>query len=227
MGKFSCKTHSSWDQFFSSRIKKELDIIHEKISNWPFEPNPERVLRFATVDLENINIVILGRDPYFQPSVATGRAFEVAGIKSWKEKFPQHSLKGIVKLIYKTYYGQEASYEDIKKSLDAIKLSPPDRLFKEWEQQGVLLLNTALTCQTGKAGSHQKLWENFTKELIHFIDTQRPNAYWFLWGGYAKGFESEIKNGITIKASHPMLHQKFLKSDCLERTSHLVDWRGI
>ena len=56
-----------------------------------------------------------------------------------------------------------------------------------WAKQGVLLLNTTLTVQAHRAGSHQgKGWEKFTDQVIKLLSDRYQNIVFLLWGGYAK-----------------------------------------
>ena len=59
--------------------------------------------------------------------------------------------------------------------------------------QGVLLLNTVLTVESGKAGSHQKKgWELFTDAVIKEISLRKTGVVFMLWGRFAKGKENLI-----------------------------------
>ena len=64
----------------------------------------------------------------------------------------------------------------------SLNIKPPNLLFKFWENQGVLLLNAALSCEVGKANSHSSLWKCFATELIKFIDKKPSKITWFFWG---------------------------------------------
>lgn len=70
--------------------------------------------------------------------------------------------------------------------------------------QGVLLLNTALTVELNKPGSHIDLWKPFTEEIIKYLNKQ-DNIVWILWGNYAKGFKDKITNTThhIIEGTHP------------------------
>ena len=85
-------------------------------------------------------------------------------------------------------------------------------------KQGVLLLNTALTVEKGKPGSHSKIWSEFTEEIILKLMKERNNLTWVLWGAHAKKMYTKCldrmteellgKGGIfpnhyTITSSHP------------------------
>lgn len=71
-------------------------------------------------------------------------------------------------------------------------------------EQGVLLLNTALTVEQGKPGSHLKLWEPFTIELLKVLN-QQDNLVWILWGRKAQAYRKYITNDthFFIENVHP------------------------
>lgn len=229
--------HNSWNEFLTTEIKNELHFIETKINICNFTPSSEKVLRFLKNDLYSLKVVILGQDPYPEEGRATGRCFEVNDLFSWNDKFKQVSLKNIIRLIHKTYnnieeYDQISSYSSIRNEIknNKFKILPPDKLFKSWENQGVLLLNTSLTCEILKPSSHKKLWLNFSSKLINYISTKR-NLNWFLWGNEACSNEVFINKGMSFKCKHPMLCSKkyendFLKSNCFKETKAIINWLG-
>ena len=73
-----------------------------------------------------------------------------------------------------------------------------------WARQGVLLLNTALTVEQGKAGSHTELWKDFTRMFIEMLSRNKSNLVFVLWGKKAQYYEQYIRGNQTIlKAAHP------------------------
>ncbi|MEO1947265.1 MAG: uracil-DNA glycosylase, partial [Methylophilaceae bacterium] len=75
-----------------------------------------------------------------------------------------------------------------------------------WAAQGVLLLNTTLTVEQAKAGSHQKRgWEVFTDAVIAALNTQRENIVFVLWGSYAqkKGDSINTTKHLVLQSVHP------------------------
>lgn len=184
--------HPSWNIFLTDDIILELEDIERKIGN-NINPAPENVLRFMICNLYDIKVVILGQDPYPETGRATGRAFEVGDLTSWNQKFRQVSLKNIIRLIYKNYNGI-SEYSDIKKFSEIQKeikegkfsILPPHKIFKSWEKQGVLLLNTYLSVEAGITGSHISIWQKFSEELLKFISDENRNISWFLWGRMAE-----------------------------------------
>lgn len=233
--------HPSWNGFLTEDILNEINSIEKKIGD-DFNPYPgAKALRFLSIDLNSVKVLIQGMDAYPAQDleVATGRAFEVGNLTSWLSKFRQVSLKNIVRLLYKNYNGIEA-YSDIKKFSDIqkeiesgeFKILPPNEIFESWENQGVLCINIYPTCKRGKSGSHKELWREFAIKLIEYISTTNPNIKWFLWGTESISSKQYIKDGIIYESRHPMMcspkyADDFLKNDCFKDTMNEINWLGI
>lgn len=206
--------HSSWNSFLTEEILEILNRFDEAPGKDHYTPIPERILHFLTLPLDKAKVIILGQDPYPQCGVATGRAFEVGTLTSWDSKFRNISLKNIVRLLYKTYTGEIKTYREILALLpnqlslfqpNQFNLLPPDQLFKHWEQQGVLLLNTAFTCKVGEPGSHSAFWTPFTRLLLEYINREQPNLVWILWGNHASEITSGLQLNNAYRTFHPMM----------------------
>jgi len=156
--------------------------------------------------VSSAKIIILGQDPYPQPGVATGRAFEVGTLKSWNEPFKNTSLKNILRALYKAYTGEVLKYNELKKKFDnEFPVLPPGKFFQNWEKQGVLLLNISFTCTPGQPGSQRKNWQEFTHVLLDFITENAKYATWFLWGNHAREATKNIPLKKSIFTMHPMM----------------------
>jgi len=83
---------------------------------------------------------------------------------------------------------------------------PQSGSLQRWAEQGVLLLNSSLTVEHGKAGSHQnKGWERFTDAAIQAIEKKKDNLVFMLWGSYAqkKGQFIDGNRHLVLKSVHP------------------------
>lgn len=228
----------SWNDFLTPEIIQEIKFIENSIldSENDFTPDIPFVLRFLERSLLDVKVIILGQDPYPQKGVATGRAFEVGTLKSWNEKFSNISLKNIIRAIYYANKNTYLKYSEIKPKIgDEFPLNPPNELFVNWEKQGVLLLNTSFTCETGNSNSHEKLWKGFTNKLLEYIASHNKQIIWFLWGNNAKSIveNTEIKN--KIESMHPMMcydksgrEDDFLfgKINPFLETKNIINWLG-
>ncbi len=230
-------THSSWNKFLSDDIREELKNIDEKIGR-NINPDYENVLRFLKCDLHEIKVVILGQDPYPEKGRATGRAFEVGDLHSWNDKFRQVSLKNIIRLLHKNYnnideYKQILKFSEIQKEIaeGRFNIAPPDKLFKSWENQGVLLLNTYFTVEHGMTGSHISIWESFSIKLLNYISQENKNINWFLWGKFSEEKSKYIRHGNFYISRHPMMcsekyEDDFLRNNCFKDTMNIINWLG-
>lgn len=231
------KAHATWHTFFTENTFKMLRDIEKKlveISSSSFSsitPQAQYVLRFLNIPASEIKVMVLGQDPYPQKGVATGRAFEVGNLHSWQDTFPNPSLKNIIRAIYQAYIGEIRKYSEIKQELgQSFLMLPPTQVFDDWERQGVLFLNTALTCTIDASNSHSQIWQGFMSTLLAFIAEQSPGAIWFLWGNNAL----EITRGLPIRnrlfTYHPSRCQPrdkdFLYGEvnCFAETKGIIEW---
>ncbi|KAJ1952712.1 uracil DNA glycosylase [Linderina pennispora] len=140
--------------------------------------------RFAP--FSKVRVVILGQDPYHGPGQAHGLAFSVRpGVRT------PPSLVNM-------YKGLAVDYPDF--------VRPSHGYLKGWAEQGVLLLNAALTVECHKANSHaNKGWEKFTDAVISTINKHRSHVVFMLWGSYAqkKGAQVNSKKHLVLKSVHP------------------------
>lgn len=227
----------SWKGFLTKEVIDELTKIENSVGN-DYTPGSSKVLRFMGLGLNKMKVVILGQDPYKPLGVATGRSFEPANLYNWNDKFRQVSLKNIVRLIYKSLnniedYEDIPSYKEITSKIvnGDFNIKEPKEWFNSLEKQGVLFLNTTLTCRIGVSNSHKSSWDNFSKKLITYISTENPELYWFLWGKEAISNKEFIENGKVYTSNHPMMcsekyEDDFLKGECFRDTKNIIDWLG-
>jgi uracil-DNA glycosylase len=157
--------------------KEQRKIIYPHSSNWfhALESTP----------LDDVEVVILGQDPYHQAGQAHGLCFSVQpGVKV------PPSLKNI--------------YKELATD---IGMKIPDHGYLEnWAKQGVLLLNAVLTVEDSSANAHQgKGWEQFTDKIISTVNEHCDHVVFMLWGSYAqkKGAMIDEKKHLVLKAPHP------------------------
>lgn len=232
------KVHESWKGFLTDNNIRLIDNIERGVG-FDYTPDEDKVLRFMQLDLNNIKIIILGQDPYKPRGVANGRAFQPNDLVNWNQPFRQVSIKNIVRAIYACYNDIE-EYLDIPKYSDIAReikfgnfdIKEPREWFNSIEEQGVLLLNTSLTCKVGVSNSHKDLWVEFTKRLLGYIKTQRPDIIWFLWGKEAIDKLKYLNIGVKAYTSnHPMMcsasyKTDFLKNPCFKETKDIINWLG-
>ena len=167
-------------------LDKPMRYILNEISNdKKISPNLNNIFKaFEYCSFSSTKVVIFGQDPYFQKDVANGLAFSVE---------PNKPLPASLKNIYKEI------------ETDVGSLSNNDGYLKSWADQGVLLLNSALTVEVGKPGSHSKIgWQDFIFEIVKIIN-KKKNIVFILWGNDAKKYIKYIDKNINLilSSSHP------------------------
>ncbi len=205
---------NSWHQVLKNEFKKEYfqslsRIIQEKYSSQTIFPPSNLIFNaFELCPFEEVKVVILGQDPYHGLGQAHGLAFSVPN----DVKVPP-SLKNI--------------YKEIKSDLG--KEIPTSGNLEHWAKQGVFLLNSTLTVEAGKPGSHQGLgWEIFTDAIIKKISDEKENVVFLLWGNYARAKKNLIDNKkhLVLEAPHPSpfsAHSGFFGSHHFSQTnSYLI-----
>lgn len=150
-----------------------------------FPPGPEIFNAFSFTPLSQVKVVILGQDPYHGAGQAHGLSFSVRpGVR------PPPSLLNIFKEL----------------EADVHMPRPASGDLTQWAKQGVLLLNTVLTVEEGKAASHrQRGWEQFTDEVIKVLSDREDPIVFLLWGSFAQSKAKMIRvpPHHILRAPHP------------------------
>ena len=228
--------HEDYYDFFTVEKVTAINSFIKcmEIRKIEYIPKNEYIFKALRSSISSRKVCILSNEPYSQGEIATGLAFEVKNI-SWVNHEINISLKNILKLLYKTYTGKMEDIEKIRKEIchNEFNILPPNELFKSWEKQGVLLLNSSLTAIEEKTGEHNKFWHPFTRDLMEYISIKNENIVYLLWGKDAEQFEKNILNGEIIKSNHPAKgghsegEKDFLKGDFFEKTKDIINWLGI
>jgi len=184
---------TAWSDLLSQEKQKKyfLEIMNfvagERASGKAIYPKKEQVFNaFKATEFDQVKVVILGQDPYHGPNQAHGLCFSVLpGIK------PPPSLANI--------------YKELRNSIPNFEI-PQHGYLQSWAEQGVLLLNTVLTVEQGKAHSHAKIgWERFTDTVIEALNQHGDNIVFMLWGSHAKkkGQAIDRSRHYVLTAPHP------------------------
>jgi len=174
----------SWNKIIDNELEQELGKIIKdlRVEYYTKKVYPDKfnIFRaFREVNIDECNAVLIGMDPYHniynnQPS-ACGLSFVT------ENGFINPSLRILS---------------------ESLNINPND--FKDFMlSRKVLLLNTYLTVEQGKPGSHRNIWSKFSKMLINKISRNRTDLNWILLGNDAKALKSEIISGNIHYSIHP------------------------
>lgn len=179
------RIEQSWKSQLAAEWDKQYFInltgfVREQYSTRTVFPPASKIFAaFDACPFDKVKVIILGQDPYHDVGQANGLCFSVSpGIPM------PPSLVNIFREIH----------DDTGAEI------PSDGDLSRWAKQGVLLLNSTLTVEAHRAGSHQgRGWEEFTDEVVMRLAKDREHLVFMLWGSYA------IKKGAFIDRSRHMV----------------------
>lgn len=186
------KLEPSWKNKLASEFEKpymknlRAFLLQEANQNKIIYPKGNNIFNaFNLTPFDQVKVVLIGQDPYHGPNQAQGLCFSVN-----KETPLPPSLVNI--------------YKELETDLN-IKPATHGSL-EAWAKQGVLLLNTVLTVEHGKAGSHHgKGWEQFTDKVIQILNEEKENLVFIFWGSPAqkKAANVDTTRHLVLKSVHP------------------------
>lgn len=185
------KIGNNWDKILKEEFQKQYFLnlstfLQEERNNKTiFPPEDEVFNAFKFTPPEKVKAVLIGQDPYHGDGQAHGLCFSVKhGVKT------PPSLKNI--------------YKEMKTDLD---LEPIDHgNLEAWAHQGLLMLNSVLTVEKASPASHRKKgWEEFTDFVIDYLNTEKENLVFILWGNDAKKKAQNIdrERHLVLESAHP------------------------
>ena len=220
----SIKIEDSWKEVLHEEFQKQYFselvgfIKSEKAEGKTiYPPGPNIFQAFNTTPWDKVKVIILGQDPYHNPGQAMGLSFSVPQ----GTKLPP-SLKNIFREI-KTDVGIEL---------------PDHGDLNSWASQGVFLLNSMLTVEEKKPGSHKKIgWQEFTNAVIRLLSDKKEGLVFLLWGNFAKSKKDLIDGSkhLILEAAHPspLARGAFFGSKHFSKTNDflisknqkIIDWQ--
>jgi uracil-DNA glycosylase len=188
----SVKIEESWkaalaDEFEQPYFQGITSFLRKEIAAGKtiYPPGPLIFNAFNTTPFDKVKVVILGQDPYIKPGEAMGLSFSVPrGVA-----IPP-SLRNI--------------YKELEDDLGCAMPKHGD--LTAWAEQGVFLLNAALTVEKGTSNSHAKTgWHRFTDAVISKISSEKNGVVFMLWGNFAKQKAALIDpfKHLVLEAAHP------------------------
>ncbi len=184
----------SWSLALKEEFQKPYFLelkkyVESEYTNKPSAIFPPKSMIFQALNLcpiEKVKVVILGQDPYPKKGHAHGLCFSVErNIKP----FPK-SLTNI--------------FKEIESDLGLA--FPENGNLERWAEQGVLMLNSVLTVEEGKADSHSKIgWEIFTDAILNVLNRQTEGVVYILWGSKAQRIAGNVNSekNLVLKSVHP------------------------
>lgn len=171
------------DQAYFKKLEAFVDEERSVASVYPPEPKV-----FSSLELtpyEQVNVLLLGQDPYHDEGQAHGLCFSVQpGVKS------PPSLVNI--------------FKELRSDLDC--RIPNNGYLVPWARQGVLMLNAVLTVRAHSPNSHKNRgWEQFTDSIIRKVSAKESPVVFVLWGAYAQKKISLIDTSrhTIVQSAHP------------------------
>lgn len=201
-----------------------------------FEHSDSHVFRaFRQLTPSNVKVVLIGQDPYPSCSQATGRAFDQGDLDVWvplgDNEPPIHcarSLQSIVQQLAtlrtecqaysESNGGWNAFKEDIRPGARLDNCVPtPTALFDQWQNEGVLLLNAALTfTRKSQRHCHATLWRPFVQAVISHLACCETAPVFMCFGNKAwkilgEDVQTTLNNrGLVVRRAHPVRKRCFL-----------------
>jgi uracil-DNA glycosylase len=176
-----------------------------------YPPGAQIFSAFNATPFNAVKVVILGQDPYHGAGQAHGLCFSVRpGV------IVPPSLDNI--------------FKEIGRDLGIRR--PDHGCLTPWAERGVLLLNSVLTVEDGRAGAHQgKGWEGFTDHVVDVLNRECEGLVFMLWGSYAqaKGKVIDPQRHRVLKAPHPSplsAHRGFLGCGHFSAANEYLQRRG-
>ena len=175
---------------------------------------------FRLCSYKDCKVVFIGQDPYNQKDVATGILF------GNKRDTPEDRLSPSLQVIKESVIDLEVPHNCINFDLS----------LENWAMQGVLMLNSALTTETGKAGVHSLKWRIFMIALLNRLSMLNPGLIYVLFGSQAKMLKPFIgKNNTVFTIEHPSWYArthnrmpssfwKNINSKCKELFGTTIEW---
>ena len=224
--KLDVKINDSWKQVLKQEFEKPYfdQIVNflkteRSAGKTTFPSGPNIFNAFNKTPFDKVKVVILGQDPYHGIGQAHGLSFSVLpGVK-----IPP-SLQNI--------------FKEIKADI-GVENSPNFGDLTHWAEQGILLLNAALTVRNGEPMSHAKIgWAQFTDAVIKTISDKKENVIFLLWGKFAQDKQVLINTDshYILKAAHPSplsAHNGFFGCKHFSKTNEIlvkhgenpIDWK--
>ena len=189
-GKTKVSLPGSWKSVISKdvesdKFKKLLNKLDKDYKSKKVYPAKENIFKaFELTDFDDVKVVIIGKIPFYRQNQADGLAFSTK-LGSDVNQTTQIVINEAIK--------------------DVDILRPDNGSLVSWAKQGVFLLNSSLTSNSGKPAVYLKDWQPFTNKVIDALIKSKNPKVFILWGEHGASFTSKLKNTVhlVIKAPNP------------------------
>lgn len=178
-----------WINFIDTKELRKVVTWINKVNPSILCPAPKNIFRaFRACPYKDCEVVFLGQDPYPQKGVATGILFGNS------IDTPENELSPSLQIVKEAAINYEIPHNLIEF----------DNTLESWANQGILMINSAFTCEVGRVGSHYDIWKPFVSKLIHNVSSRDNGIIYVLFGSQAQSFKSDIVSSLkTIEVYHP------------------------
>lgn len=174
--------------------RQELNNVMGKLSieyrKKPICPNQSDVFKaFELCPLKDLRVVMVGCDPYPQKGIATGILF------GNNKEISNENLSPSLKVIKEAAINFEVPHNCIIF----------DQTLESWARQGILMINSALTVEMNRIGSHVMLWRPFISKLLKNLSDYNTGIVYVLFGKQAQTFKPYISEQFNyiFEVEHP------------------------
>lgn len=164
-----------------------IHYVNYNYSHGPCTPEYKNIFKaFELCSFGECRVVMLGQDPYPQEGVATGVLF--GNKKDTKAVSP--SLRVVMDSV-----NPEGKNFDIT--------------MEHWARQGILMINSSLTCKVSRIGSDFSIWRPFISKFLVNLSAVRDDIVYALFGRQAQSFSSCISSGTVLEEKHPAFYARY------------------
>lgn len=168
-------------------ILSKLEVEYKRKPICPMQGDVFKAFKLCPYD--NLKVVMLGQDPYPQKGVATGLLF------GNKKEVDEENLSPSLQIVKEAAINLEIPHKSIIF----------DQTLESWAKQGILMINTALTVEMNRIGSHVMLWRPFVANLLKKLSENETGIIYVLFGKQAQTFKPYINKqfNIILEENHP------------------------
>lgn len=161
-------------------VELQKFLAREYATETVYPPEKDVFAALKLTPYDEVNVLLLGQDPYPGPNQAHGLSFSVR---------PGVAIPASLRNMF----------AELKTDIEGFQM-PNNGSLESWARQGVLLLNAVLTVRAGAPNSHKgRGWETFTDAIIRKVGEKQTPVVFALWGKYAQ------KKTDLIEARHKIV----------------------